>query len=215
MIDLSIIIVSFNTKDLTVQCLKKLNESLEKEALRYEIIVVDNGSIDGSVNTIKNLKLKIKNFIFIENKNNLGFGAANNVGLKRAQGKFILFLNSDVMIDKISWKNILEYMQNNPNIGALTTKVILSNGKLDMACHRGFPTIWRSFTYFSKLEKLVGSLPVLSTVFGGYHLLNKDLNTTHEIDSPTGAFFLSRYDVLSKIKGFDEDYFMYGEDLDL
>lgn len=222
MVDLSIIIVSFNTKELTENCLKSLVYSLKNSSLRYEVIVVDNNSTDGSVQAIKDLpagrqgkKAKIKNIILIENKSNFGFAKANNVGLKKAQGKYILFLNSDTDVDNIDFKELIQYMDSNSDVGALTVKVLLPDGFIDPACHRGFPTIWRAFCYFSKLEYLTARVPLLNRVFGGYHLTHLDKDTVHEIDSPSGAFYLTRKSILDKVKGFDEDFFMYGEDLDL
>lgn len=213
--DLSVIIISYNTATLTSECIAKLNVSLAKSSLEYEIIVVDNNSTDDSVKKIETLIIQHKNLKLIKNKSNQGFGAANNIGIQKASGTYILLLNSDVVVNSIDWHDLVQYFIDNKSTGALTVDVLLKNGKRDMACHRGFPTIWRSFTYFTKLEKLFGHLPFLNYIFGGYHLLYKDFNSIHEIDSPTGAFFLTRKDILDSVGKFDIDYFMYGEDLDL
>ena len=93
--------------------------------------------------------------------------------------------------------------------------VRLENGRLDWASHRGFPTVWNAFTYYSGLEKIFSPWPLLSKFFGGYHLTHLDLNTIHEIDSPNAAFYLTRMSILDEIGGFDTSFFMYGEDLDL
>ena len=94
-------------------------------------------------------------------------------------------------------------------------KVLLKGKNIDPASHRGFPTPWRSFTYYAKLEQVFWNVPVLNKLFGGYHLAGNDLTKAHEVEAITGAYFLSRREVLNKLSGFDEDFFMYGEDLDL
>lgn len=215
MVKLSIIVVSYNTAELTLACLDSVSASLKKHPVQAEIIVVDNDSTDNSVELIRNLELKTKNLKLIENKSNLGFGKANNLGLEKTEGKYILFLNSDTLVDNVNFQKLISVMDEDEKIGVLTVRVNLENGKIDPASHRGFPTIWRSFTYFSKLEQLTKHIPVLNRVFGGYHLAHLDLETTHEIESPSGAFFLTRKTILDKLCGFDEKFFMYGEDLDL
>lgn len=220
MVDLSVLIVSYNTKNTTQKCLEELIKSLNYcENLTAEIIVVDNGSTDGSVEEIQNTKYKLQNtalqFKIISNKDNLGFARANNEGLALAEGKYILFLNSDVFIQTVNFDDLIYYLNKNPAVGALTVKVKLPNGKIDMASHRGFPTIWRAFTYFAKLEQILGKLPFLADFFGGYHLRHLDFNTIHEVEGISGAFFLTRKTILDQTGGFDPRFFMYGEDIDL
>lgn len=220
MIDLSVIIVSYNTSQLTHECIESLLHALIKTpAVHVQIIVIDNASIDESPNILNALKKNnnISNVTIeiIENKENVGFGKANNQGLQIAKGEYILFLNSDTKIIDVDFGELLAYAKNNPDLGALTVKVELPNGKLDLASHRGYPSIWRSFAYFSQLEKMFGSLPFLKKLFGGYHLLDRDFTKIHEIDSPSGAFYLSPKKILEALGGFDTRFFMYGEDLDL
>lgn len=220
MIDLSVIIISYNTKDTTKKCLAELIKTLQKSpTLTSEIIVVDNASTDESVEEVKSLKSKIKSqnitLKMIESKENLGFGRGNNYGLKYAEGEYVLFLNSDAFVREIDFDKLLGYLNIHPDIGALTVKLELPNGQIDMASHRGFPTIWRTFTYFAKLERFLGKLPIFSSLFSGYHLLHLNLNTIHEVDAISGAFFLTRKKILDTVGGFDTRFFMYGEDLDL
>ena len=165
-----------------------------------------------SRNKDQNINIKFK---IIKNKTNFGYPKGNNQGLKYANGEYILFLNSDVLIKRVNFKQLLRYLDSRPDVGVLTVNVTLPDGKIDPASHRGFPTIWNSLCYFIKLEKIFKNIPVLNRIFGGYHLVNYDLQTIHEIDSPTGAFYLTRKSILDKIGGFDEAFFMYGEDLDL
>lgn len=212
MTKLSAVILSYNTKDITRQCLESLIKTVtDNKPLPIEIIVIDNGSTDGSVEMIKSFS----NVKTIFNAKNLGYPRGNNLGLRSASGEYILFINSDIIFGQVDLKKIIDYLDQNKDIGALTVKVVLPSGSIDPASHRGFPTLWRSFCYFFKLEKLFGSLPLLNRLFGGYHLTFLDLKKVHEIDSPSGAFYLGRSGLLKKLKGFDEDYFMYGEDLDL
>lgn len=179
------------------------------------MIVVDNGSRDESVSMIKKMSENWRELKLIESKKNLGFGKANNLGAKYAKGKFILYLNSDAIVEDIDFRDLIEVFSLNSDIGALTVKVVLPDGQIDPASHRGFPTIWRSFTYFTGLERLFINIPILNRVFGGYHLVYLNLNEIHEIEVPTGAFLILKKEVVEKIKGFDKDYFAYGEDIEM
>ncbi len=217
MTKLSIIIVSYNTKEILLKCLQTLEENIKKCRFQSEIIVVDNASIDDSPTQISKFKEQNQNLNLktIFNKKNFGYGKANNQGIKIARGEYILFLNSDVIADEINFEKLINYFKSDEKIGVLTAKVILKNGQIDPACHRGFPTLWRAFCYFTKLEKIFGKVPLLNRLFGGYHLTYLNLNTIHEIDSPSGAFYLTKKNILEKVGVFDEKFFMYGEDLDL
>lgn len=213
--DLSVIIVSYNTKDLTFECISKLKSSLTLGNLTWEIIIVDNNSTDGTQEKLQAIsdKKRIKSIL---NKDNKGFGKANNQGLAIAEGRYVLYLNSDVLVpEKAFLDDLITDMDKHPLQGAMTVRVQFPTGSIDPASHRGFPTVWRSFCYFSKLEQLTKNIPILNKLFGGYHLTHLSLHKRHEIDSPTGAFFLARKEILDTLRGFDEDFFMYGEDLDL
>ena len=213
--DLSVIIVSYNTKDLTLQCITKLRKTLSRSMILSEIIVVDNNSHDGSVESLKKLS-DGKDIKTLFNTENTGFGKPNNQGLALCEGRYVLYLNSDVFVPEEPFLDaLIKQMDDHPLQGVLTVKVNLSSGTIDPASHRGFPTVWRSFCYYSGLERLTTKIPLLNRVFGGYHLTYLPLTEKHEIDTPTGAFFLARKDILDTLNGFDEDFFMYGEDIDL
>lgn len=220
MVDLSIIVLSYNTSEVTRQCLISLYTTLlTTPNINSEVIVIDNASADDSIEMLKKFETEhiadpIK-FKLITNSENVGFPRGNNQGLKIAEGRYILFFNSDAVTDDIDFATLLKYLDQHSEIGALTVRVNLRSGMIDPASHRGFPTIWNSFCYFTKLEKLFGQLPYIGRLVGGYHLTYLDLNTEHEIDSAVGAFYLTRKEIMDKIQGFDEDYFMYGEDLDM
>src|SRR3989338_9219466 len=201
MLDLSIIIISFNTKNVTQRCLESLIAAITKtKGLATEIIVVDNASSDQSVTMIKKIKTSVEkkngiSFQLIQSSQNLGFGKANNIGIEAATGRYVLFLNSDVIIDNVNFAALIYYLNKNPQVGVATVSVRLENGRLDWASHRGFPTVWNAFTYYSGLEKIFSPWPLLSKFFGGYHLTHLDLNTIHEIDSPNAAFYLTRMSI--------------------
>jgi len=205
--NLSIIILNYNTKGLLKNCLNKVKKAKEDDYL-CETIVVDNASTDGSPEMVR------KDFPWVElivSKKNLGFAGGNNLGLKKAVGKYILFLNSDTEIKPHALKEMAAFMDNNPKVGAVTPKTMLISGGMDPDCHRGFPTPWASLTYFLGLEGLFPK----SRIFGQYHKFYLDLNKTHEIDAGFGTFMIVRRKALEEVGNWDENYFFYGEDLDL
>ncbi|MBU0618853.1 glycosyltransferase family 2 protein [Patescibacteria group bacterium] len=203
--DLSIIIVNYNTKDYLQKLLRSIKPALK--TISAEVFVVDNGSTDGSQLLIKTSFPWVK---LMALKKNFGFSQANNWALKKAQGKFLLLLNSDTEVLADTFKKSLNFISSRSKAGLITCRVELDNGELDPASHRGFPTPWAALTYFSGLEKLCSK----SRLFGQYHQGWKDLNQAHQIDSPSGCFFLLRNKAFKEIGYLDEDFFMYGEDLD-
>lgn len=204
--DLSIIILNFNTVSLTRACLQTVFAS-SLGNFRMEVIVCDNGSTDGSEDVIKR---EFPGVTFIQNGKNKGFAAGNNPGIRASKGRFVLLLNSDTEVPKDALRTMVECIDEHPEAGAATPKILLPDGSMDPACHRGFPTPWVAFTYVSKLEKLFPK----TRLFGQYHQGYKDIHTIHEVDCITGAFFLVRREVIDTVGLLDEDYFMYGEDID-
>ncbi len=211
-VDLSIIILSYNTAKLLRQCLESVANSLQQAAisnkLKAEVIVVDNNSSDGSREMVKR---EFSEVVLVENKENQGYAKGNNTGLKYAHGDYILFLNSDTEVFSGALEEAVEFMDKNPKVGALSPKTLLASGKMDPDCHRGFPTPWASLTYFFGLEKLFPK----SKIFGQYHKLYFDLEMKHEIDAGAGAFMIIPWEIIDRVGIWDENYFFYGEDLDL
>lgn len=205
--DLSIIIVNYKTKDLTLQTLDSVFKA-ESPPGKMEVILVDNASNDGTVSVVRNRFPQVK---IIVNQKNLGFAGANNQGMRRAKGRFVLLLNSDTIIQKDTLVKMIKFMIDNPRVGLATCRVELFHGGVDPASHRGFPTPWAALTYYFGLEKLFPR----SKLFSQYHQGWKDLTKTHEIDSPVGAFFFLRRQTLRQVGLLDEAFFMYGEDIDL
>jgi GT2 family glycosyltransferase len=210
---LSAIVVSHNTKDILEKSLgllyKRLSENFSGND--FEIIVVDNASDDKTEEWLQ--KQQFFKTVFLDK--NLGFAAANNRGVKEATGQYLLFVNSDLLLEEeINLVELYEFLKNSEKRAALTVKVILPNGELDPASHRGFPTPWAAVCYFLGLEKLTKKT-ALNKCFGQYHLTSRNLSQIHEIEALTAAFMLVKKAVFTEVGGFDEDYFMYGEDLDL
>lgn len=212
MIDLSIVIVSYNTKELTKECLLSIQRYGAGKFV-YEAIVVDNTSTDGTIEAIQKLTIRQRfgqEFKIIQNKENLGFSKANNIGVKQAKGRYVLFLNADTLVYAETLETMVKFMDKNQDCGAATCRVELPDGRLDDSCHRGFPTPWRSFCHFSGLGKLFSKIPL----FSGYSLGYLDLKKTHEIDSCSGAFIIVRREAGEGINWWDEEFFWYGDDLD-
>jgi len=202
---LSIITLSYNTRDLTLQCLESIKQIGQRQDC--EIFIVDNNSSDDSVPAIKKSYPWVR---LIENKENLGFARANNQAIRLAQGQYILLLNSDTENIDNGIEKTLEYLEQNPQLDVVTCRVELADGNLDWACHRGFPTPWASFCYYAKLEKLFPK----SRLFSKYHLTYQSLSEPHEIDTPSGCFYLVRKSTIDRVGLLDQDYFFFGEDVD-
>ena len=204
--DISIIIVNYNVRFFLEQCLHSLYRA--KDTLRIEIIVVDNHSVDGSVQVIRE---KFPEVILIENKENKGFSKANNQGIQKAKGKYILLLNPDTVIQEDTLQKCFEFMERHPDAGALGVKMVDGKGHFLPESKRGLPTPSVAFYKIFGLSKLFPR----SKIFGKYHLTYLDKNSSHCVDVLSGAFMFIRSEVLKKLGGLDEDYFMYGEDIDL
>lgn len=196
--NLTIIIVNFNGGGYLLQCLESLEKT--KEEISFETWVVDNASSDGS---IEKARKKFPNINYLVNKDNLGFGAANNLVLRKINTEYILLLNPDSQVLPGTIQYMVDFLERHTDVGVATCKVEKADGTIDWASHRGFPTPWASFLYF---------------IFGNeslYHLTNEEMLKPHEVDAISGAFLLTKKEVLDKVGLFDEDYFLYGEDLDL
>lgn len=204
--DLSIIIVNYNVKEF----LQNLIHSIEKASanISKEIIIVDNASDDGSVEFLKDKFPQVK---LIANKKNLGFGKANNIGLTEAKGDFLLLLNPDTIVAEDTLDEMLRFFSVNSKAGLAGCKILNPDGSLQLACRRGFPGPWTSFTKVTGLSTLFPK----NKIFAKYNLTYLDENQTYEVDAISGSFMMMRREVYEKVGGFDEQFFMYGEDLDL
>lgn len=203
---LSIIIVNYNVKVF----LQNLLDSIQKAAseIQYEIIIVDNASDDGSVEFLRDNYPQIK---LIVNQTNLGFGKANNLGLVQARGKFILLLNPDAIVAEDTFFRMIDFFNQTPEAGLAGCKILNPDGTLQLPCRRSFPGPWTSFTKVTGLSTLFPK----SKIFARYNLTYLDENQTYEVDAISGSFMMMRKEVYEKVGGFDDQFFMYGEDLDL
>ncbi len=204
---LSIIIVNYNSALYLYKCLESLRGKKSIPS-NWEIIIVDNGS-DEALSTTRIVEL-VPTAIVLKNTENIGFSRANNQAIARSTGKYVLLLNPDTVVTQEAFVYLLEFMDKNEKIGITTPKVLLASGQIDDASHRGFPTPWRAFCYFTGLSSLFPN----SSVLNGYHLGYQNLDKAHEIDACVGACMLIRRTVGEAVNFLDEDYFWYGEDLD-
>lgn len=204
--DLSIIIVNYNVKYFIEQCLHSVNKAVAN--IDTEVFVVDNNSVDGSCQMIKEKFPWVK---LIENKDNRGFSKANNQALKIALGEFCLLLNPDTLVEEDTFIKCIRFMHENEDAGALGVHMIDGSGNFLPESKRALPKPSVAFYKIFGLSRLFPK----SRIFSRYHLgyLNKDQN--HSVEVLAGAFMFIRSAVLKKTGYLDEDFFMYGEDIDL
>jgi len=204
-IDVSILIVNYNTCDLLRQCLRSI--FMEDQGLELEVLVVDNGSTDRSGEMVTR---EFPEARLIRNSRNLGFSVANNTAMREARGRFLLLLNSDTIVLPGTLRRIVDYLEQNPEVGVAGCRLVRPSGEIDYACRRSFPTPLVSLTRFVRLNRLFPR----SRLFARYNLTYLEERGTYEVDSVVGAFMLLRREVVDEVGGLDEDYFMYGEDID-
>ncbi|MDR6552212.1 glycosyltransferase family 2 protein [Paenibacillus qinlingensis] len=203
--DLSIIIVNYKTKHLTLACIESVFSSIT--SYKYEIILVDNASNDGTILAVNE---QFPQVVTIANSDNVGFSKANNQGIRIAKGRYVLLLNSDTIVQQDTFQTMLSFMDENPIVGASGCKIVLPDGSLDKACKRGFPTPSASFYYAFGFAKL---FPKIHR-FNQYQLGYLDPDQQYPIDSLVGAFMLIRREAIDQVGMLDEEFFMYGEDID-
>ena len=204
--EISVIIVNYNVKFFLEQCLYSVKASLENIAA--EIIVVDNASPDKSVEYLQSKFPAVK---FISNATNKGFGAACNQGFKASGGKCLLFLNPDCIVPEDCFEKCLGFLNNHPVAGAIGVKMLDGSGRFLKESKRALPSL---STSFFKLFGFAALFPN-SKLFAKYYLGHLDENKNHEIDVLAGAFMMIKRNVFEMVNGFDENFFMYGEDIDL
>lgn len=205
---LSIIIVNYNVKYFTEQCLKSLADS--DVAFGYEIIVVDNNSSDNSVEYLQQ-RFTQSHIRFISNLDNPGFAVANNQAINTSKGDYILLLNPDTVLGEQVLANACRFMDCDADVGGVGLKMINGWGCFLPESKRGFPNLWASFCKIFGLASILGK----SKLFGQYNLTYLDEKQAHQIPILAGAFMLIRKKVLDEIGLLDEAFFMYGEDIDL
>jgi O-antigen biosynthesis protein len=203
---LSVIIVNYNVQHFLEQCLYSVRKASKN--ILIEVFVVDNNSVDGSVQMVKE---KFPEVYLIENKKNTGFSYANNQAIRASQGEYVLLLNPDTVVEEDTFSKIISFMDSHDDAGGLGVKMLDGKGNFLPESKRGLPTPSVAFYKIFGLSKLFPK----SKIFGRYHLGFLDKDKTHDVEILSGAFMLIRKSVLDKIGLLDETFFMYGEDIDL
>jgi GT2 family glycosyltransferase len=204
--DLTVVIVNYRVKYMLEQTLRSAEQAMQ--GITGEIIVVDNLSGDDSIAFSRELHPQVT---YIENKENVGFARANNQAIMQARGKYTLILNPDTIITTQCLQEGIAWMQSHPKCGAIGARMMDGNGVFLPESKRSFPTPWVSFCKIFGLSKLFPRSPL----FAKYHLRYLSDLEPQCIDILSGAYMLCRTSLLQQLGGFDEDFFMYGEDIDL
>jgi len=193
--DLSIIIVNFNTKTLLKKCLSSIFR--ETKGISFEVIVIDNGSTDGSIEEIKKTKLKIENLSLIENKENLGFAKANNQGIRKAKGEYILLLNSDTEIVDNALQKMIGFARTKPNLGVVGPRLLNEDGSFQPSTAPFF-ALFQVFLWLLTGDRFLFSSPA----------------ETCQVDWVMGSALLASRPAIKKAKLLDEKFFMYMEEVE-
>ncbi len=204
--DLSVVIVSFNVRNYLLNCIRSVQKATGPYSV--EIIVVDNASEDSSVQSVRETFPDVK---LISNLVNAGFGSACNQGAEAATGTYLLFLNPDTLVGESVFTELIPFMEKTPDAGLTGCRILNEDGTLQLACRRSFPTPWVAFTRLTGLSSLFPKSPL----FAKYNLTYLDEHSLHSVDAVSGSFMLMPRKVFELTGGFDETFFMYGEDLDL
>jgi len=204
--DISLVIVNYNVKEFLSNLLTSVDKA--RGDLALEIFVVDNDSSDGSM---AYLRRRFPQVIFIENRENVGFGRANNQAIRLARGKYTLLINPDTLIEEDTLRVMYDHMETHPMSGAAGCKILNPDGTFADESRRTVPTPWNA------LGKVLGLATLFpkSKAFAGYYMNWLDEDTPSEVPVISGSFMFFRTDILKELGGFDERFFMYGEDIDL
>lgn len=202
----SIIIIAYNSCDFIPACLKSIQDA--SDGLDVEIIVLDNGSPDPIAPEIKGF---FKEVIWIDSKENMGFGRGCNLAEKSATKPYLFFINPDTIVSRDSLRAMLAFMETHPEAGTVGCRILNEDGSLQWACRRSFPTV------IGAVSKTIGLATLFpkNKVLASYNMTYANPDEEIEVDAISGSFFCIRRDVYEKLNGFDDDFFMYGEDLDL
>jgi glycosyltransferase, group 2 family len=215
---LSVIIVSYNVRYFLRQCLDSLFRSCQAAEIDVEVFVVDNDSQDGTIPYLREVFAQemgeehhFARLHLIANRHNVGFGRANNQALRQCKGDYVLFLNPDTILTEHTLLDCLLAAQQHPNCGAIGVAMLQANGTFAPESRRGLPTPWVAFCKMAGLTKLFPK----SRCFAHYYMSYLSQEEMAAIDIVSGAFMFCNRAALDKVGGFDEDFFMYGEDIDL
>ena len=202
---LSVVFLSYNTRDLTRQALSSVLAAVE--GLEVEIFVVDNASADGSADMVAEEFPQVK---LIRNAANVGFAAGNNVALRQVTGEYALLINTDTIVRRDALRTMVEFLDEHPEAGACGCKILDPDGTLQLDSRRGFPTPLAAFCKMSGLSRLFPKHPLIAH----YHMTYLDPEQTAEVEVLSGSCMMVRKAAMDQVGLLDEDYFMYGEDID-
>jgi len=202
--ELSIVIVSWNTADLLRQCLRSILSGTHEQSI--EIIVVDNGSSDGTPEAVQK---EFPSVTLIQNHANLGFAKANNIAIRRSTGRYVCLINPDVVVGEGCLDRMLAYMDQQPSIGILGPKILNPDSTIQFSCRR-FPSLWNALCRAMALDALFPS----KSLFGDPLMRSWAHDSLRQVDMLSGCFWMIRREALDAVGSLDEDFFMYGEDLD-
>lgn len=207
---LSIIIVAYKSRDEIARCLDSISRIAPRGS--WEVVVVDNSPGDGTGAIIAR---DFPSVIYVDPGENLGFGRANNLGIARTSGAYVLLLNPDTVVNEAALTHCIRRLEADGGIGLISPKLVQADGAMDQACRRGIPTLWDGFCRASGLASLFSR----RAFFSGYNLTHLPVDGTYDVGAINGAFMLARRETLERVapdgKVFDEAFFMYGDDLDL
>ena len=202
--ELSVVIVSYRCADLLDECLASLDAN--RGDVHMEVEVVDNASGDGTADVGRRHRWVTTT----ELAENVGFARANNMAMDRARGRAVLVLNPDTVVPAGALRACLDELWRDSSVGLLTPRLADREGRLDRRCHRGFPTLWSSFCYFTTLDRVFHD-PRSQR----YTLGNIPEDQATDVEAVSGAFMLMPNSAMREVGGFDEQFFMYAEDIDL
>lgn len=201
---LSVIILNYNVRYFLELCVLSVQNAIQN--LDAEIIVIDNNSQDDSCEVMKK---RFPNVKLIENKENSGFPKGNNIGVALAQGDYICILNPDTVVAEDTFTKVLAFAKEQKDLGIVGVKLIDGTGNFLPECKRGTPTPLVAFT------KITGLYKIFPKTFGKYYAQHLSENETGKVEILVGAFMLMKRELYTEIGGFDENCFMYSDDIDL
>lgn len=204
----TVVIVSYNVKYYTEQCLNSLEKALK--GIDSQVVVVDNNSKDGSAAYLSH-RFRGRGVEVIDSNHNLGFARANNLAIRQTKGEYVLLLNPDTIVGEDTIRNVIDFMDSHPKSGGVGVRMQNSNGSKAPESRRGLPS---PFVAFCKMAGLCSCFPN-SRTFGRYYMSYLGWDEPCRIDVVSGAFFMLRREALNRVGLLDEDFFMYGEDIDL
>ncbi len=218
-IDLTISVVSYDAKELLKNCLSSIYQYTR--GIKFEVILVDNGSTDGSIEMLKEEFPQVK---LIENRENLGFARANNQAIKKSKGKYLLLFNPDTIFRAISPDKMIKFMDDHPDIGILGCRILNADGTIQPS-NSSFPNLFTEFLRVFQLKKMIPGVKLREKIgqkWGGllgstlreYFRVYWDSERTREADWVTGACLLVRRKAIEDVGLLDENFFMYYEDAD-